>query len=720
MKRLNRRFEVPGSEWLLAILCLVLVFSVVTWTDLSPKVESDFFFSPEDPQLEATREMGRRFPAPEQVVIRITSPDITSPAYQTSVRELTAALDSVAGVSAVNSIATEDERHSPIWSRLLLTPDSLATNIIVSAHDPDPAELIPRLEAVWQTYDDDDFSIAVSGVPYVIELIRRNLLRDLVIFSSAAFLIFGALVSVVYRDWRIVLGTVSTCLTACAVTLGITQLFNIKVGLLTANIAVIVFVLTLSHIVFLISNWRRCKGETGPEESDPVAEAVGLTLQASFWCMLTTLLGFLSLLIASAQPLRELGLAGAIGALTAMAVTYGMFPTFLRRAGTAGGTSAGAGASRTGFFRGIGSLLPTKGGNRWLAGIGAVVLIATLGLRNFNTDPSLLSYFAVGSDLRDGLEIIDRDGGSSSLNVAVADPNGSLLDTDEFNRKMWALQETLESDPSVGRVLSPAVLLAHVQQQPFMAQLSWSQLLGVLERPPFDEISRSFITPKRDQGRFFLLMREAGRTEKRRQVIARIRAHVEESGLEVELIGGSYELQSQLGKLIGDSIRIGLGGLLILFVGIAFIVSRTIPRTIAILTCLGGIPLIVLGWMSHFGMPIDIITSPAANVAVAMGVDSMTHLVFRVRRLWPSSATAWEAWMEARAQLWQPVLGATLIICAGFGIFALSAFPPTQRFGMAVILGTLSAAVMTLIALPFAMNIRPDRPGGLVQADTPS
>jgi predicted RND superfamily exporter protein len=419
----------------------------------------------------------------------------------------------------------------------------------------------------------------------------------------------------------------------------------------------------------------------------------------------------------------------------AITVTYGMFPTFLRKAsaidgahGVAGSDSVAEGSggqegpgvqghSGTGVSGRLQAILPTRGGRRWLAAIGGVVLIAALGLRQFNTDPSLLSYFAEESELRDGLETIDRDGGSSSLDVAVADPNGGLLDTDELNGKMWTLQEALERDPSVGRVLSPVVLLGHVRQQPFMGQLSWSQLLGVLERPPFSETSRAFITPERDQGRFFILMREAGRTEDRQQVISRIRNYVGESGLEVRLIGGSYELQGQLGELIADSLRTGLGGLLLLFVGIAFVVSRTVPRTLAILACLTSIPLIVLGWMSHLGIPMDIITSPAANVAVAMGVDSMTHLVFRVRRLWPSSSTAWDAWLEARAQLWQPVLGATLIICAGFGIFSLSAFPPTQRFGLAVILGTVSAAVMTLIALPFAMNIRPGRPGGLVQAN---
>lgn len=705
----DKHFRVPASEWLLAALSVLCVSAVLLWIDLSPRVESDFFFSPEDPQLQAAQEMARRFPSPEQIIIRIAAPDIADAEYIAKIRNLTAALDTVTGVSGVSSITTEDARRSPVWRRLLLTPDNLATNIIVSAFDPDPAELVPRLEAEWAPYDADDFSIDVSGVPYVIELIRRNLLHDLVLFSSAAFLIFGTLVSLIYRDWRIVLGTVCTCMTACAATLAVTHLLNIHVGLLTANIAVIVFVLTLSHIVFMTANWKRCRQEPDEQSEDAVSAAVRITLQASFWCMLTTLLGFLSLLIATAQPLRELGVAGAVGTLTAILVAYGVYPTFLRNVPPARGKPA-----RSSFSR-IGSILPERGGRRWLVAIGVVVLSAAIGLRQFNTDPSLLSYFAPGSDLRDGLEIIDRDGGSSSLNIAVFDPTGATIDTDAFNGKMWMLQEALENDSSVGRVVSPAVLLAHVKQQPFMGALNWSQLLTILERPAFAATSRSFITPERDQGKFFAMMREAGRTEARQEIIDRALGYVEASGLETSLFGGSYELQGQLGQLIASSLRIGLGGLLLLFVGIAFIVSRTIPRTLSMAACLCGVPLVVLGTMGHLGMPVDIITSPASNVALGMGVDSMIHLVLRVRRLSPSSTTAWEAWMKARAQMWQPILGATLIICAGFGIFSLSAFPPTQRFGLAVILGTLTAATMTLVTLPFAANIRCGRLGGLAR-----
>ena len=39
-------------------------------------------------------------------------------------------------------------------------------------------------------------------------------------------------------------------------------------------------------------------------------------------------------------------------------------------------------------------------------------------------------------------------------------------------------------------------------------------------------------------------------------------------------------------------------------------------------------------------------------------------------------------------------------------VFGLSSFPPTRRFGLAVILGTLTAATMALVALPVSASLR--------------
>ena len=48
--------------------------------------------------------------------------------------------------------------------------------------------------------------------------------------------------------------------------------------------------------------------------------------------LITTLLGFISLTAVSAKPLRDLGIAGAIGSLVAIVVAYSVFPAFLRMA----------------------------------------------------------------------------------------------------------------------------------------------------------------------------------------------------------------------------------------------------------------------------------------------------------------------------------------------------------------------------------------------------
>jgi predicted RND superfamily exporter protein len=177
----------------------------------------------------------------------------------------------------------------------------------------------------------------------------------------------------------------------------------------------------------------------------------------------------------------------------------------------------------------------------------------------------------------------------------------------------------------------------------------------------------------------------------------RMSGYARDAGLEPDLVAGLYDLQAQLGRLIESSLRIGIGGLLILFLGVALVVSRSALTTVKMWLCLAAIPTVVLGTFGLFGIAIDIITSPAANVALAIGADSMIHLVVRVRRLTGTEVAPWRA---AVAQISKPVLMATGIISAGFGIFILSSFPPTQRFGLAVILGTAAAATMALVVLP--------------------
>src|SRR3981081_3035512 len=113
--------------------------------------------------------------------------------------------------------------------------------------------------------------------------------------------------------------------------------------------------------------------------------------------------------------------------------------------------------------------------------------------------------------------------------------------------------------------------------------------------------------------------------------------------------------------------------------------------TFVALAMLGGI-----GWLH---VPVDIISAPATNVCIGIAIDSMIHLVFGVRRAQRDGkkvspqrvlpVAEWAAWVAAREEQWRGIVYSDVIIAAGFAIFVLSDFPPTQRFGLAVVFGTL-------------------------------
>jgi hypothetical protein len=673
----------PWGALALAVIGLLGVWALV---DLSPQVEGDFFFAEDDPQLQASQEVGARYGTGSQIVVRVADLVGDEGAYEGRIEDLTNALFAIAGITGGWSITTDDPDTSPLFSRVLLTPDPSATNIVLLVDDADPEILLPEIDAVIAAHEGVELDIVVSGVPVIVELIRRNLFKDLVVFSIAAALIFGLLIALIYRDAAIVLGTLTTCFVAVSMTLVITQALGVGIGLLTANLVTIVFVLTLSHVVFMTANWLRAV-QTAPDRSEALRQALHETLEGSFWSMTTTLLGFLSLLVATAKPLRELGTAGAIGTMTAMAVAYSVYPAFL-------GRWASAREPRGGLK------MPTLPGGRNAVVGAATVIVLILGVGTFkvDTDPGLLTYFAEGAALRDGLERIDADGGSSTLDIVFRDSEGGRLDSEPVFQKMQALQAALEADSAVGLVLGPSVLLGHARTFPLARFMSLEILLDLASGPQFGGVGLQFVSTTRDEGHYMMRMRESVEESSRDAVTERLRAYTIEAGLEPLLVGGLYDLQAQLGRLIASSLKIGIGGLMLLFLLVAMAVSRSPATTVRMWLCLAGIPLVVLGTFGHFGIAVDIITSPAANVALAMGVDSMIHLVVRVRRL---SGTGMEApWMAALGQIRAPVLGATGIICAGFGIFVLSTFPPTQRFGLAVILGTVTAATMALVVLP--------------------
>ena len=178
------------------------------------------------------------------------------------------------------------------------------------------------------------------------------------------------------------------------------------------------------------------------------------------------------------------------------------------------------------------------------------------------------------------------------------------------------------------------------------------------------------------------------------------RAICRQHGFKVQSAGGIYYLQGRLAQLVSSSLVTGLFWLNLLFIVIAWIVARSFRGALAMIASLMLVPLSMLGGIGWFHVPMDIISAPATNVCIGIAIDSMIHLVFGVRRAQEAGTKGWASWVAAREEQWRGIVYSDVIIAAGFAIFVLSDFPPTQRFGLVVLAGCIIDILANLFVLP--------------------
>src|SRR5438094_8521270 len=697
--RLPNWKKLPGAHWEMLAITAVLFVLVAVFVDLKPVVDENFFFSTSDPGFGQSKKIEQRFPSQPEVILAVSSRDISSPRYLGRIQKLTQQINAIDEVSAVKSLAEgpksfQDALASPFWSRLLVAEDRKSSNVLVFLENKDPEKPIKRIERIMHQLDETDFRIHIAGPPYVVEMIRRSLAHDFWYFSVTAVVLFGLTMAAMFRSSRVFLGMLATCTSAVLLTLLLQQMFGRRIGILTVNLGTIVFIVALSHLVYMTFNWQTLADRMHRLEKkspDLGTDAVRMTFPPSFWSMICASLGFGSLLIVQAKPLRELGFGGVLGTLVAFVCAYVMYPPFLRWAVPKESKIVEAEPPHWFWSRRFGLLS---------LGVILVSIGLAFGLTRVNTDPSLLDYFKPHTELRDGLEYVDHTGGSNPLTVVVSAADGSKLNTDAAYQKLWRLHSALENNKDVGTVVSLPTLLAEGDRTPFSALLSYEKMMEIMEQPKYARVSKSFVNEDRTEAVFLIRMLESRHQKHRLEVVNDLRAICRKYGFKPELVGGIYYLQGRLAQLVASSLVTGLFWLNLLFIIIAWIVARSVRGAVAMIISLTLVPLCMLGGIGWFRVPMDVISAPATNVCIGIAIDSMIHLVFGVRRAQRDGKKGLSAWVAGREEQWRGIVYSDVIFAAGFAIFVLSDFPPTQRFGLVVLAGLIIDILANLFVLP--------------------
>jgi predicted RND superfamily exporter protein len=488
------------------------------------------------------------------------------------------------------------------------------------------------------------------------------------------------------------------------------------------------------HGAVRFDRWRAHGVDPQPAMRRAITETSS-AVRASAW---TTMAAFLVLATARFAPLRELGIAVAVGILATLAASLmvgasllAASPTSSRRPAT---LSHFAGLLEASIRRLTTAL---AGRDRAVAILALVATAAVaLGIGRIRTEADLESFRPSNHPAK-GVEhlLMERFGlgvDTMTLVVAGADLDSALQKAASVSAtarhhlgngatvtspsdwllprataleaaQAWdaeALEAGLEairrSASQAGVSLAPAARALDVWERVAAGRLPepvsgerWPEWLSETIRPGPETTSVSVLVRGSEKALTPAAASKLARLVKNREpgtVVA-----------SADLVGEELRrsVLSGLGRLGGwCALAIGLG-VLISFRGNA---RRTL---LALLPVAFGL-IWVLGLVGWLGIPLDPLSAMMAPLVLGIGIDDGLH-VLHVERARPGMR-------NALAAVGPSIALTTLTTCAGFGSLLLSSVPTLQRAGALVALGTLSCLLITLVALPAAARLTAGRP----------
>src|SRR5438132_5109516 len=245
-----------SAQWVMLAITILLCVLVALFVDLKPVVDENFFFSTSDPGVQQSKKVEQRFPSQPQLILAVSSHDITSQRYLSRLQGLTQKIQAIDEVTGVKSLTAgpkspADALASPFWRRLLVAKDQKSSNIIIFLENTDPEKPIKKIEKIVHEESEKDFQIHITGSPYAVELIRRSLAHDFWYFSVTAVILFGVTMAAMFRSIRVCLSMLATCTSAVSLTLLLESICDKKIGILTANLGTTSFVTALSHLSYM-------------------------------------------------------------------------------------------------------------------------------------------------------------------------------------------------------------------------------------------------------------------------------------------------------------------------------------------------------------------------------------------------------------------------------------------------------------------------------------
>jgi uncharacterized protein len=624
-------------------------------------------------------------------------------------------------VGALSALRAAVQVH-PIY-RSLVTPDGRATSILLTLGAVSDREFVERRmsEEVLAIARGEapGAKLSVTGIPHAKLVLSRTILEEMAFIVPSVLGVTALLLLLTFRTLRGVALPMLAIGVAVIWTLGGIGWSGLPFNLVSNIVPPLVITLgfaTMMHIVSeyyeLLHHAPAADRASHQRAIEQVLNEMGLTIAVNG---LTTVLGFLSLLVSSVTAVREFGLWSSLGVVSATLISLTLIPAALTLLGPSQRLPRRAGEGAVDRIADRLADFDVRRRRTLFALALAVLVACAFGIARLRVSTGIVDYFFERAPVRATYDALnERLGGLGSFFVVLESDEDGAFARPENLEALREVEHWLAAQPEIGHTISlvdPLMLLNRAFHEnredafriPENARLAKQLLLFGGE-----DVTRGLVDANYRTANIVARTKLTGSGDVGR-LVERVQARLDELP---KRLSGRVTGDLVLLRHTADSISWGqvqsLGtALLTIYLTLSLLLTSLRVGLYALVPNVLPIA-IYYGVLGLADVPLNLATSLIGAITLGIAVDDTVHYFARfaleARRLGDER----RATISTLRAVIRPVTATTIGLCLGFLVLTTSELRYQVQFGllsaftMAVGWGlelTLSPAICSRIRL---------------------
>ncbi len=547
--------------------------------------------------------------------------------------------------------------------------------------------LARKLERMIYKYKFDE--VHYVGRIFGQKVYLENLQKEFLVFVGLSFLVVIIFLWLSFRSLYGIVVPVIIVLVSIIWTLGIMKLVGKPIDIMTVMLPTMMFVAGMSDVVHFFSKYfeELAKGTEQRKIYPLILKEVGFP---TFLTLITTVVGFLSLLFSSIKPIRDFGIYTSIGVVICFILSYTFLPALLhfftpkKLVTVHGSNNRTTNLMRNGLFW-------IFRNQKFILIITAVLMaVSVIGMFKVRVNNILLEDLSDKVKIKQDFYFFDEHySGVRPFEVLITlkDKNKHVWDRDVL-LEISKVDEFIQKEYEAGYIISLPQIVKGIHRgmgddYSMPDSTSYSAIKDAIVDNRKNKDLKQLVASDGSQTKISAKTRDMGSlliAEHNKHLFEFIHNNVKKDLLEFNITGAAHLMDRNNEYMVANMTQ-GFVFSLIVIAVLTFFLHRS-WRMVLVFLLPNLIPLVIIaGLMGYMGIELKAATSLVFSIAFGIATDDTIHFISRLKIELGYGKSLMYAFKRTYFETGKPIILTTFILLGGFLSLMTSNFQSTYYFG---------------------------------------